>query len=183
MRARRGVIRPESAGPARLGRARPRNLRKIALMRRSGPGEPPIRSARVLRVRCSSVIRALIGRSYTSHGYLHARQSADQPQDEAPASRPVCEVPIAAIAAALGALCGGLTVAVPFGAPRQARAPVTPPAPRPCAGRRSRWLRTRRGFSALPNNRWRSSGKCSNNDHRSAFALRQVRKRRVRSRL
>jgi hypothetical protein len=36
------------------------------------------------------------------------------PGDEALPAKPVCEVPIAAIAAALGALCGGLTVAVPL---------------------------------------------------------------------
>jgi hypothetical protein len=60
---------------------------------------------------------------------------------------------------------------------------LTPPAFRPCVVRRNRWFQTRHGSSALPNNRRRSSGRCSNNDHRSGFALRQVRKRRARSRL
>jgi hypothetical protein len=64
-------------------------------------------------------------------------------------------------------------------------AAVTPPAPRPCEGRRNKWLPTRRGSSATTMTMRRpSSLRCSHkNLGRLACGLRRVRRRRVRSRL
>ncbi len=71
------------------------------------------------------------------------------------------------------------------GAPRGAA--VTPPAFRPCAVRRNKWLRTRRGSSATATFLCQESSsgeRCSKNDlRRPASGLRRVRRRRVRSRL
>src|SRR6516162_312495 len=60
---------------------------------------------------------------------------------------------------------------------------LTPPACRPCAARRNKWLRTRRGPSAAQNIGRLSSKRRSNNDRRSTCGLRRARRRRAQSRL
>lgn len=73
--------------------------------------------------------------------------------------------------------------ALPLRSAARRRVTVISLAFRPCAARRNRWLRTRRGSSALPNIPRLSGGRCSNNDRRgSAFVLRLVQQQRVRSR-
>jgi hypothetical protein len=74
----------------------------------------------------------------------------------------------------------------PFGAPGQARAPATPPAPRPCAARRKTSLRVEPGFLDRTNWYWRhwpSRGRCSKNGcRRPVSVLRPMKRRRVLSR-
>jgi hypothetical protein len=68
-----------------------------------------------LRARCSSIVGAPIGPYCTGERPPRRRQAGARRSRMKPLpAKPVCEVPIAAIAAALGALCDELTVAVPL---------------------------------------------------------------------
>src|ERR1700745_1239017 len=80
------------------------------------------------RGRCSSVIRALIGSYYTGERPPRRRQPGVR-QSRMKPCRLSREVSIAStVASALGALCGGLAVAVLLWRIERAKAPVTPPA-------------------------------------------------------
>src|SRR5262249_24790865 len=67
--------------------------------------------------------------------------------------------------------------------PTRPSGPFSPPASRPCAIRRNRWIRTTRGFSARPamHQERPSNGRCLRKDpHRPTSGLRRAPLRRVR---